>query len=297
MGSGNQTNLSALPRPIALVLSGGASLGAVQVGQLRAVVEARLSPDLVVGTSVGAINALFVARGLTPARVEALAEVWLRLRKGVVFGGLGLTALVRVLRGSGALASTAGLEALVARELPSRPSELTLPAHVVAVDYLSGREVVLSDGDLRRNVLASAAIPNVFPPVEVGGRLLVDGGLAANVPLGAAARLGARTLVVLDAGYPCALAAPPRGLVPGILHAMTLALRNQTQLALPVLARDRVVVYLPAPCPLATPPHDFSRSPELMATGYELARDFLAQLDADVSGIYGHPHFHGEEPT
>jgi len=93
MSSLVETNLSTLPRPIALVLSGGASLGAVQVGQLRALAEAGLSPDLFVGTSVGAINALFVARGLTLARVEALEQVWLRLghpaRQGVHGQSLG----------------------------------------------------------------------------------------------------------------------------------------------------------------------------------------------------------------
>ena len=290
-------DITTLPRPIALVLSGGASLGAIQVGQLRAVAEAGLVPDLVVGTSVGALNGIFMAGGFSPARVEALAQVWLRLRRGEVFGGVGLASIVRMLRGGGTLASSAGLESLVARELPRQSSDLALPAHVVAVDYLTGRPVVLSDGDLRRNALASAAIPNVFPPVEVAGRLLVDGGLSANVPVGPAARLGARTLVVLDAGYPCALAAPPRGLIAGIMHTMTLALRNQVNLTLPALARDRVVVYLPAPCPLSTAPHDFSRTAELISAGHEVARGFLSQLVVGEPGVYGHPHFHGEEPT
>ncbi|PKN59412.1 MAG: hypothetical protein CVU56_00790 [Deltaproteobacteria bacterium HGW-Deltaproteobacteria-14] len=288
------TDLSALPRPVALVLSGGVSLGALQVGQLRAVAETGLTPDLIVGTSVGAINSLFMARDFTPERAHALAAVWRGLRREHIFGGVGLGSLLALLKGRGTLASSAGLEALIARELPRDRGELAIPAHVVAVELLSGQGVILSAGDLHRNALASAAIPSVFPPVTIDGRLLVDGGLSANVPLLPAARLGARTLIVLDAGYPCGLKTPPRGLVAGVVHAMTLALRSQVHAALPAVARECVVVYLPAPCPLSAAPHDFSRTAELMTTGYELAREFLSRLVAAGPGVYGHPHFHAE---
>lgn len=287
-------NINDLPRPVALVLSGGASLGAVQVGQLRALADAHFVPDLIVGTSVGAINGLYVARhGLGPASVDALATVWRGLRGDEVFGKLGASAVFRLLRGASTLASSGGLEALVARELPRDASELVIPCHVVAVDYLSGRPVVLSGGDLRRNALASAAIPNVFPPVEVDGSALVDGGLAANVPIGPAARLGARSLVVLDAGYPCALPSPPRGLIPGLLHTLTLTLRNQVHVALPRIAETCVVAYLPAPCPLSVAPHDFTRTDELIGAGNALARQFLSGFAIAQTGVFGHPHFHG----
>lgn len=288
--------LQSLPRPLALVFSGGASLGALQVGQLRALVEAGIQPDLIVGTSVGAINGLFVARGLTSARVDALADVWLSLRRENVFGGLGVGSVLRLLSGGGTLAKPGGLEALIRRELPRDNSELAIPTHVIAVDYLSGGSVILSGGDLHRNALASAAIPNVFPPVRLGRQLLVDGGLAANVPLLPAVRLGARSLIVLDAGFPCALTEPPRGIIAGIVHAMTLTLRNQSYGVLPRLAHDHTIIYLPVPCPLATAPHDFSHARELIAAGYKLTGEFLSRYKAGAPGVYGHPHFHGDEP-
>lgn len=284
--------LSTLPRPLALVLSGGASLGALQVGQIQAVAEVGLTPDLIVGTSVGAINGVFMAGAFTAARAKALASIWLGLRRKDVFGDLGLGAVLRLLRDGGTLSTPTGLETLIRTHLPRSHSDLAVAAHVVAVDILTGRIVILSDGDLHRNVLASSAIPSVFPPVQVDGRLLVDGGLSANVPLLPAAQLGARSMIVLDAGYPCSLTTPPRGLVAGILHTLALALRNQVQAALPTLAREHAIVYLPAPCPMSTSPHDFSRTKELLAMGRDLARDFLREIAVEVPGVCGHPHFH-----
>jgi len=278
---------------LALVFSGGASLGAIQVGQVKAIIEAGIVPDFVVGTSVGAINAVFMARDFSAQQAGALEAVWLGLRRDDVFGNLGIGTAIRLLRGGKTLVSSAGLEALLNRELPPEAGSLQLPAHVVAVEYLSGRIAVLSEGDLRRNVLASASIPNIFDPVKIDGQLLVDGGVSANVPILQAARLGAKSLIVLDAGYPCALTEPPKGIVPGILHTLSLALRNQVQVTLPMLAADHSIIYLPAPCPLSTSPHDFSESQQLMSAGYELATAALASYAADGPNVQGHPHFHG----
>lgn len=292
-GGAQPASLAELPRPLALVLSGGASLGAVQVGQLRAIVELGVVPDLIVGTSVGAINGLFMAREFSPAHVDRLESVWVGLGERGVFADVGVASTLRLLWRGGSLASPALLERLILRELPRVRSELAVPAHVVAADYLSGRTVILSGGDLQRNALASAAIPNVFPPVEIDGRLLVDGGISANVPVLPAAELGAATMVVLDAGFPCALTSPPRGIVSSVLHAMTLTLRNQVAGVLPALARERSIVYLPAPCPLAVSPHDFSSTSMLIRAGYDLAAAALGSLDVRGPGVHGHPHFHG----
>lgn len=191
-----------LPRPIAFVLSGGSSLGALQVGMLEALLEAGLRPDLLVGTSVGALNAAYVAGGFTPARLSRLASVWRSLRTRDVFAGLGFWSALAALAGAGPLASPSGLRALVEAHLPPAHADLAIPCAVVATDLVAGGPAVLTEGDLRRNVLASAAIPGVFPPVASGGQLLVDGGVVAHVPILPARDLGARTLVVLDAGFP-----------------------------------------------------------------------------------------------
>lgn len=200
--SGSRQAWEALPRPIGFVLSGGSSLGALQVGMLQALQEAGLAPDLLVGTSVGALNAAFVAGGFTAERLAALAEIWRAVRTDQVFAGVGVRTLWRALTGSGSLASPAGLARLVERHLPPDHADLVIPCAAVATDLASGQPVVLRQGDLRRAVMASAAIPGVFPPVRIGARTLVDGGVVAQVPLLAARDLGARTLVVLDAGFP-----------------------------------------------------------------------------------------------
>ncbi len=206
-GAGEQPNpLSSrwhdLPRPIAFVLSGGSSLGALQVGMLQAVQESGIEPDLLVGTSEGALNAAFMGGGFTRARIARLADLWRSVRTLDVSAGLGWWSAVRALLGSGTLASPAGLKAIIDRNLPAWHAELAIPCAAVAADLGTGRAVVLGDGDLRRNVLASSAIPGVFPPVTLGAQALVDGAVVAHVPLLPARDLGARTLVVLYAGFP-----------------------------------------------------------------------------------------------
>jgi NTE family protein len=191
-----------LPRPLGLVLSGGSALGALQVGMLRAVAEAGIVPDLLVGTSVGALNAAFVGGGFTSARLDDLAGIWRSLRTADVFSGLGLRTVVGALLGRGTLASPERLRALVDRHLPASHADLAIPTTVVAADHATGRAVSLRSGDLRSNVMASAAIPGVFPPVKVGGRTLIDGGIVAHVPILQARELGCRTMIVLDAGFP-----------------------------------------------------------------------------------------------
>lgn len=191
-----------LPRPIAFVFSGGSGLGALHVGMLRAVREAGIEPDLLVGTSAGAINAAFIGAGFTPSRVDALGDLWRSVRTRDVFTGFGWRSAVRALTGSGTLASSAGLRAILERHFPSSHAALAIPTAVVAVDLATGNAISLRDGDLRRHLLASAAIPGVFPPVEVEGRIFVDGGVAAHVPIVPARDLGARTMVVFDTGFP-----------------------------------------------------------------------------------------------
>src|SRR5919198_3404319 len=98
-----------LPRPIAFAFSGGTSLGAIHVGMLRALQERGIVPDLLVGSSVGAINAAFMGGGYWPERIAALASLWSRVRVADVFGPPGIGRYLGLLRGRGALASPAAL--------------------------------------------------------------------------------------------------------------------------------------------------------------------------------------------
>src|SRR3954462_7472118 len=183
----------------AFVLSGGASLGAVQPGMLRALYEQGITADLLVGTSAGALNAAFVAsRPQTVQTARDLARIWRGLRRDDVFP-VSMRALVGGLcRKRDHLVPDAALRRLASRhcefdDLGDAPT----PLHVVAYDVIAGREVLLSDGPAVDAVTASASIPGVFPPVVVGDQLLIDGGVVNNTPISHAVALGAERVYVL----------------------------------------------------------------------------------------------------
>ncbi|HEY6911607.1 MAG TPA: patatin-like phospholipase family protein [Myxococcales bacterium] len=194
--------LARCPAPVAFVFSGGSSLGALHAGMLRAVLGAGIQPDFLVGTSAGALNAAFMAKGFSEARVNELAGIWSGLSTGDVFPGLGIWNSLRCAAGMGTLASPSGLKRIIERHLPATHAELAIPTAVIASDLATGSAVAFREGDLRRHVLASASIPGVFPPVTAEGRTFVDGGVSSHVPLLPARDLGAKTMVVFDTGFP-----------------------------------------------------------------------------------------------
>ncbi len=280
-----------LPRPVAFVLGGGASFGAVQVGQMRALVEAGVRPDLVVGTSVGSINGAMVA--LDPDGIERLGAIWERITTALVFPG-GWLSRLRTLQANRAwLSDNRGLMSLLEEHLPTRDfGRLRLPFAAVAADYVTAETVVLSRGDLHRALLASSAIPGIFPPVAVGGRLLVDGGIVANVPLRQAVDLGAASAVVLDCGLWGMTTGAPTTLVEVMLRVSAITLGQQLAGDLPRVAASIPVVYLPGVFPLATSPLDFGNWAALSSGGYVAAKPFLTVLRVDGPGLYGTPPLH-----
>ncbi len=177
---------------VCFVLSGGASLGAVQVGMLRALYERGIQPDAVIGTSVGAINGAFIAsRPPVPETADALADTWRGLRRQEIFPFNPATALIGLSGRRNYLVSNGPLRRLVAGQLEFELLEQApIPFHVVAVDLFSGRERRLSRGPALDAVLASAAIPGVFPPVDWEDTELIDGGVANNAPISHALELG-----------------------------------------------------------------------------------------------------------
>lgn len=295
MSTSNPTWLEHLEPPIAVVFGGGASLGALQVGMARALIEAGVDPDYIVGTSVGALNGSFLARRFDDSQIERLESIWGDITREDIFPGTGLFRTFRMLSGGElSLASHDGIRQLVDDYLPETYEELAIPMTVVASDLLSGEKVPLKEGDVRQHVVASASIPLVFEPVEIDGRTLIDGGVTSNVPVLPARKLGAHSMIVLDPGYPCSLDQVPSEIVGAALHLVTLMIRHQSHGVLHFLADDCRVVYIPPPCPLDVPPHDFSRSDELAESGYRQAKDFFSDLEIEGPGIYGHPHFHDE---
>ena len=266
----------------AFVLSGGASLGAVQAGMLRALYERAIAPDLVVGTSVGALNGAFIAsRPPSPETALELAEVWRRVGRWSVFPLNPLTGLFGFLGARDHFISDRGLKSLVRAKLGMENiQDSPTPLHMIATDLLSGKEVRLSKGDAFSAVMASTAIPGVFPAVEREGRLLMDGAVANNTPIAHAIDLGAERIFVMPTGNACDLPEAPRGAVAMLLHAMSLLVMRRLLVEVEMLSDRAELIVLPPPCPLTIAPIDFSHADELIHRGYEDSRHYLEAVAA-----------------
>lgn len=184
----------------AFVLGGGGLLGAHEVGMLRALSDAGIRPDLVVGTSVGAINGVLVAAG--PARAASqLRELWQGESLRQAFSETVFGRVARLLRSGTHLHSIEPLRHMLTAVLPGTEfADLELPFHCVAacIEHASARW--FSQGPVVPAVLASCAVPGLLPPVEVGGEHFFDGGLVHSIPVGRAVALGATVVYVLHVG-------------------------------------------------------------------------------------------------
>jgi NTE family protein len=273
-------------RRTAFVLSGGASLGALQVGMLRALYERGVAPDLLVGTSAGALNAAFVApRPQTPATAAELAGIWRGVQREDVFP-VGARSLIAGITGQrDHLFPDRGLSQLVRRYLRiERLEDARIPLHLVAFDLLSGEEVRLSSGPATNALLAATAIPGLLPPVRWGDRLLVDGGVVNNTPISHAVELGAERIYVLPTQYgPRALPVPPRGALDAAIHALTLLVGARLEADLVRFADAAELIVLPAANPHHVPPTDFDHASRLIGEGLTAARAALAVSEERVA--------------
>ncbi|MFJ5989143.1 patatin-like phospholipase family protein [Lentzea sp. NPDC092896] len=279
-----------LPGPVGFVLGGGGSLGAAQVGMLRALREHGVRPDLVVGTSVGSVNGSLLA--LDPDKAaERLAVLWEGMTRQRVFPG-GPIAQLRSLRTNKTyLFPNTGLAHVLTEGLGGCASfsELALPFGAVSVDGVTGEAVNIVEGELIPAILASAAIPGVYPPVRIGDQVLYDGGVLANVPIRQALAMGAKSLVVLDCAFPGHLPTVPETLAETLLFWATLGMRNQAVLEVELASQTAPVLYLPGPPVQAVTPLDFSHTAELVEASYLASTTFLTSLEFAGVGLYGHP--------
>lgn len=243
----------------AFVLSGGGSLGAIQVGMLQALHTRGAEPDVVIGTSAGALNAAYVAgHGMGTAALQNLAGIWTGLRRRDVFpvqpARLGAAAVGR----APSLCSNGALRRLISEHVAFEQLEhAAIPLHVVATDVRSGGEVVLSAGNAVDAIVASAAIPAVFPSVRIDDRDLIDGGVADNAAISHAVALGADVIYVLPTGYACALDDPPGSPLSSALHALTLLIEQRLILEVTLFADQTDIRVLPPLCPLSVSSTDF----------------------------------------
>ena len=273
----------------AFVLSGGGSLGAVQVGMLQALAARGIEPDLLVGTSAGAMNAAWLAvHGTSAESLAGLEDVWARLRRSDVFPLEVRTALRGLLGRGAAVTSAARLRELVAGHAgDARLEDALVPTHLVTADLITGLNVTLSAGPLVDGVLASAAIPGVLPPVvladrRLGDRYLVDGGVAHRTGIAEAVRLGATVIYVLPAGSACALPAPPSSALGTALHALTLLIGQRLAHDLAALGGTTTLKVLPPLCPLRISAADFTHGTELVQRARRASLHWIDSGDIDL---------------
>lgn len=261
----------------AFVLSGGGNRGALQAGALQVVMgEAGVVPDILVGTSVGAINASFLAAGPTAQRAVQLVELWRGLSGSQVFPGSLRDRVWHLARRDDHLYSSAGLRRLLEDHLPYRRLEdASAPLVVVATELANGLERRLTAGPVIDAVLASAAIPGIFPPVAWDGVLLVDGAISANVPLAAAAAQGASEAWVFDTGQPCEHVHQPRSAIDVALQALALSTTARAQGELACPPPGMAIRHLALSCTESRWFSDFRATPALVEHGAELARRYL----------------------
>jgi NTE family protein len=197
--------------PVAFVLGGGGVLGAVEVGMLRALLRAGFTPDLVVGTSIGAVNGALVAADPTEAVTDRLVRLWASPEAGEVYGD----SLARQLRRFAArthLHSPLPLRRLLERELGEHTTfeDLRVPFRCCAASIERAAEHWFTTGPLVRAVQASAAVPGLLPPSEIDGEHYIDGGIVNSIPVDEAVRCGAKLIFVLQVGRIERALTPPR---------------------------------------------------------------------------------------
>jgi NTE family protein len=261
--------------PTAFVLAGGGSLGAAQAGMLAELAAEGIRPDFVVGVSAGAINGAFYAHEPGPATVTRMSTLWsgFTTRRAL---GLSWRSLLGVIGLRDHVASPRGLRGLLQSELRySAFHETAIPLHVVCAELLTGVEVVLSSGSVIDAILASTAIPGVYPPVAYQGRQLVDGAIADNTPIATACRLGARRLIVLPAGFACGVKEVGRNALARAMHAITLLGAGQLkQDFLHYSAQARIHV-VPPLCPIQHSAYDYSHGADLISRARESTRTWI----------------------
>jgi NTE family protein len=268
-------------RPLtAFVLSGGASLGAVQVGMLRALYERGVTPDLLVATSAGAMNAAFVAsRPQTVATTSELARIWRELRRDDVFPVNPWTLIGGLLGKRDHVVPGTALRALVARHVQFDDlADAPIPLHLVAFDVDRRREVLLSVGSTVDAVAGAAAVPGVLPPVRFGDQRLIDGGVVNNTPISHAVELGAERIYVL----PTIDASPlpgrkPLGALGAAIDGIGLLVARRLEADVTHYASQAELIVLPAPNRLAVQPTDFAHANRLIRDALAAARLRLAQ--------------------
>jgi NTE family protein len=273
---------------VALVLGGGGILGSSEVGMLRALVDADVRPDLVLGSSVGAINGAVFAADPTRGTVERMETLWLRLSDDDVFGGSPLRRVSTLARTRTHTHASQPLRDLLTAAVGSdtRIEDLPVRFQCVAASIEHAAERWFDRGPVIEAVMASSAVPGLLPPAEVDGEHYLDGGLVHSIPIGRAVALGARTIYVLHVGRIERPLEPPRRPWEVAMVAFEIARRHRFAADMAAVPDDVTVHVLPTGDPEAPRYGDLSvlryRDTSRVAERIRLAHESTAAYLARV---------------
>ena len=278
--------MSAASKPrTALVLCGGGSRGAAEVGFYRALREAGVQVDMIVGTSVGAVNGAFIASGLEP---DAIKNLWLNFHKWRPFR-FNWRALWQW-HNAAALFDPSGFRNFLKDTLAvSRFEDLEIPLTVVATNLQKAESVCLEEGDLMFAIMASIALPLYFPPLPFGRHQLVDGGVTNNVPLDVAVRKGATRVYAMLCGCQDEMDRPVSGFLNIQSRAFNIATRQKLYWDLEHL-KDKAEIIVLEPC-LSSAKYvlDFSRTELIIEEAYQFTKSALSRRANQGAAPAGSP--------
>lgn len=265
---------------VAFVLPGGGSAGAVQVGILRSLLEAGIQPDVLVGCSVGALNAAYIAQSPTIAQVRRMAVTWAALSRADVFGNSRTRTVARLVMRHSHIYEPEALRGLIRRCCSVTDlADLHVPVHVVTTDLDNGVARWWNSGPTEEILYASACLPGLLPPVLLNGHRHVDGGVLEPAPVQRAVDLDATTVYVLGE-----VVGPTEEEPPGRLSALDVLVRSfaisrYSRLPDPaaVARKGQRVIVVPGASTVGITLTDFSHTRRLMAESYQRSRRFLAE--------------------
>lgn len=264
---------------VAFVLSGGGPLGAVQVGMLRALVENGIKPDLILGCSVGAVNGAAFAGEPNLRGIQRLEHIWGRLEDGetdLMENARLVPLIVELGRRGEAISTQDNLRTLLTEELSATNfADLKVPFGCVATDMETAREYWFTQGEVIPAVLASACLPGVYPPIELEGRRLYDGGVSRELPVGKAAEMGATRIYILHVGHLEGRDAELKRPFDALVHAYWASRIARIEDDVADLDKHVKAFRLPAGEVPRIRFDDFSRSREMAESAYEATSYFL----------------------
>ncbi|HXA72982.1 MAG TPA: patatin-like phospholipase family protein [Acidimicrobiales bacterium] len=293
--SGRSGGHGGTPQRTAFVLAGGGSRGAVQVGMLDELVRRGIRADRVFGASVGAINGAAYAGNPTPEGIEHMADVWRGVTGGDIFPRGALDGPWAYFQKRPSVHANSGLRKIIEAGVNYENLEdASVPIEVVTTSLTDGRERWITRGPAAEAILASSAIPSIFPPVTIDGDVLIDGGVVNNVPISRALTAGCDRIYVLLCGPLHYHPKPPRRPAEAVLTAFFVAIHARFVRELASLPHGVEVIVFSGGGDPSGQYRDFSSTSALIEEGRTEVADVLDRYvgtshDLGVAAVGGPP--------